>query len=127
MQSAPQLEPMRLLRMELFDKYGVSFVSVTQAFNTTTSMWTQYSANRSRRGFSPDNREKYREKSEKRAVQVHFQSESAILSGVLCAFLISDNRETKENNRERTGHRKGADFSFRMAPAKSAIAGEYPA
>jgi hypothetical protein len=31
--------------VELFDEHGVSFVSVTQAFNTTTSMWTQSAAN----------------------------------------------------------------------------------
>ncbi|HEY2011690.1 MAG TPA: recombinase family protein [Rhizomicrobium sp.] len=33
--------------VELFDKYGVSFVSVTQAFNTTTSMGAQSGAKQS--------------------------------------------------------------------------------
>ena len=55
--------------VDLFDTHGVSFVSVTQAFNTTTSMGMQCSENQSPGDF-PDNREKYREKSEKRAVEV---------------------------------------------------------
>ncbi len=43
--------------VELFDVHGVSFVSVTQAFNTTNSMWTQCRANPAQ-GHLSHNREK---------------------------------------------------------------------
>jgi hypothetical protein len=43
----------------------------------------------------PNNREKYREKSEKMAARITFQSKSAAFTDALLVFPVLDNREEK--------------------------------